>query len=404
MLASLGQLQKEYQSLKSRHYKRVKQSQEVLQNACKTSAEEFFDGLKGAIKDPSSLSALNLIKDSVGSSVWIGHSYIKFLNSLIDFSKNDFSHLDNFKHHYIIDHVISQTPIKETLISDQEIFQAIYEDLEYSYANPHYETTLRVPKIAETIVLVSGVFNELFKTEAFERAAAHLSKKYSIRYINGQVSGIKSSFHNQDMLYEQISKLVKHNPKEKFYLFAYSKGGIDALHMMAKYKDFAREHIQGLSCIASPIQGSSHIESLVFKLAEFIHNHNGTGIYTDSERDLEKISQEFQKCLLESFRLKWLEENKDNLLYGAFYTSVALESQWYESHLWMVLAKIIFNSSSANDGVVEAKLAKFPENFPGINLGIVKGHHLISARSSFYSQEALLEAHIIFLHYKKFLN
>jgi hypothetical protein len=65
----------------------------------------------------------------------------------------------------------------------------------------------------------------------------------------------------------------------------------------------------------------------------------------------------------------------------------------------MMLTKFLFQSKSYNDGIVDAHNAQYPPDFGGVNLGVISGHHLIGTRSSFYCQEALLEAHIIYLQY-----
>ena len=69
----------------------------------------------------------------------------------------------------------------------------------------------------------------------------------------------------------------------------------------------------------------------------------------------------------------------------------------------MILTKAIFRSQKNNDGIVDVENAQFPYYFSGINLGVLKGHHLVGSRSSFYDQEALMKAHLIYLNYKKML-
>ena len=65
----------------------------------------------------------------------------------------------------------------------------------------------------------------------------------------------------------------------------------------------------------------------------------------------------------------------------------------------MIATKLLFASSKSNDGVVDIDSAFFPDYFKSINLGVIKGHHLIGARSSGYAQESLILTHIIFLKY-----
>jgi hypothetical protein len=69
-----------------------------------------------------------------------------------------------------------------------------------------------------------------------------------------------------------------------------------------------------------------------------------------------------------------------------------------------MLTKAFFRSHKSNDGVVDVENAQFPTYFNGINLGILEGHHLVGSRSSFYDQEALMKAHLIFLNYKKLIK
>ena len=105
------------------------------------------------------------------------------------------------------------------------------------------------------------------------------------------------------------------------------------------------------------------------------------------------------RSLSEENQSPWFERNHESLPKDLFYTSTAFESSWYESHLWMILTRLFFRIKEVNDGVVEAWQAMFPPYFDALNLGVIKGHHLVGTRSSKYSQEALLEAHLVFLNY-----
>ena len=70
----------------------------------------------------------------------------------------------------------------------------------------------------------------------------------------------------------------------------------------------------------------------------------------------------------------------------------------------MLLTKAIFQSPKKNDGVVDCDDAHFPWFFPSLNLGIIDGHHLFGMRSTFHSQEAILESLLIFLNFKGLLS
>src|SRR5690606_21470012 len=111
-----------------------------------------------------------------------------------------------------------------------------------------------------TIVLVSGVLNELYKTAAFERGVEHLAQTYGQKYFVAKVSGIKGAQHNSKLIEKQLKAYAQENPKQKLWVIAYSKGGVDCLHFMKRDPQFAQKHIVGLTTIASPILGSRHVD------------------------------------------------------------------------------------------------------------------------------------------------
>ena len=111
-----------------------------------------------------------------------------------------------------------------------------------------------------------------------------------------------------------------------------------------------------------------------------------------------------QKSLSKSYRESWFKKHHKSLPQKPFYTALAFQSKWHQSHVWMILTKAFFQSQKQNDGVVDVENAQFPAFFKGINLGVLEGHHLVGSRSSFYDQEALMKAHLIFLNYKKLIK
>ena len=117
------------------------------------------------------------------------------------------------------------------------------------------------------------------------------------------------------------------------------------------------------------------------------------------EKEKNFLFKQVVRSLSEENQSPWFERNHESLPKDLFYTSTAFESSWYESHLWMILTRLFFRIKEVNDGVVEAWQAMFPPYFDALNLGVIKGHHLVGTRSSKYSQEALLEAHLVFLNY-----
>ena len=383
---------KQYQSYK-------KHTKSFLESATRISIRDSIEAVETFVREPNVNTMGNLVKTITNSGTWISHSGLRYLHSYIDIfnKRNNFRLDEGFNE--VINAIKDQDYSILSKYSEGDIFEAICLELDYAHKHVDYDSIIEIPKIDSTIVLVSGVFNEIFSTPAFERGAQHLFKTKGLKYIAAEVNGTKSCKHNSKLLKSQLERYTKENPEEKLWLLCFSKGGIDSLHFLKDNKKWCEDKIIGVSTIASPILGSDHLKHKVFKLLNSIHFFDKTKIYKyiDEKRDI--MMKEFQRSLSSDYQSNWFQNNHKSLPTLGFYTSVALEAEWYESHIWMVLTKLLFQSNESNDGVVDTKNAHFPNYFNGINLGILRGHHLIGTRSSFYTQEALLEAHLVMLDF-----
>ena len=155
---------------------RSKRSTSSLQESIVVSTEEVSESFVKILNSPSIPSVVQFSKDFIGSSAWIFNSYIKVLTTLAGFKTKSNQILDEDDWHTIIDKVSKNVRLPDDQYSLQQIFQAIYTELDYAHHHPSYETPLNFPKIFPTIVLVSGVFNEIYKTAAFERGVSHAAK------------------------------------------------------------------------------------------------------------------------------------------------------------------------------------------------------------------------------------
>lgn len=381
-------------------------------NARKKYSKSFLDSAKEMtrsdikekfLKAKTSLTpndTVKLMRNLVNSSAWISFSTARYLHSLTNFKSFDNKFDYNFINYRFFNDLKNKNQID---LEDDEIFKIIYNEIEYAKYHPSYIQNLQQPTTNATIVLVPGVFNELFSTPSFERACLHLNKTQGIKYFTPKINGFDNCNKNAESLKEQISTYINDNPNEKLWLVAFSKGGLDCLHYLSKYSD-EQENILGLSTIATPILGSESFNHTIIKTLNMIHNFSDSKLYKiiDSKRDI--LAKEMQKSLSSTYRRPWLRNNHEKMNENIFYTSIGFSSKWYESHLWMMLMKLIIRSKNENDGVVDTESTLFPYYFKkGIRLGILEGHHLIGRRSSFYCQEALVEAHIHFLKYKGLL-
>ena len=381
------------------YFSRAKKSKAFLNDSITVSSQELYDSISNLIKKPNFRGTLQLFSDVVGSGAWIGNSYLNLIFTLSGITKSKEKAIDPEDHQYIIEKISKNIRIPDNKFSEQEIFRSIYNELEFAHEHPDYISPLELPKIFPTIVLISGVFNELYKTAAFERGVRHAAKISNLRYFVAKTDGFEGAQYNSNLIENQLFEYHQNHPDEKLWIISYSKGGIDSLHFLRKNKDWCEKNVVGLSTIASPILGSPHLSNRLFKLLKYFQNLSSTEFIKQVDKNKDFLKREFVKSLDHGKQEPWFRANYHLLPENCFYTSIALEAEWYESHLYMMIAKAFFSSQNSNDGVVDADSAIFPSYFKAKNLGLIKGHHLIGARSSTYAQEALIMTHIIYLKY-----
>jgi len=384
----------------SQYRSRIQKRKDVLSYAKSTSVEEVVFNLQKLIKLKDKKDVLKAVLSITNSSIWLSRSAFTVLKSYFDVSAIDDVDLHTEKAQDIIANVINKRSADAT---DQEIFKTIYNELAHSHLVDDYKTSLRMPKVNVTIVLISGVFNEIFSTPAFKRGAETLLDKYDIKHIAPVVDGKKGARENSLALKKQIEEYIEQNPEERLWFFCFSKGGIDTLHYLRSKGEKLSANIVGFSFIATPIMGSDHINSRLLKIANAIGKVPEAMSKKVLGKEIDLIASELQRSLNKNFRESWFKRNHKLLPSKPFYTAIAFQSKWQDSHVWMMLTKALFRSQKSNDGIVDVENAQFPFYFKGVNLGVLEGHHLVGSRSSFYDQEALIQAHIIYLDYKKLL-
>lgn len=342
-----------------------------------------------------------LLKDSFGGGVWIIRAYLRLLRALVD--TRDKHGIKLHENHYeILNIVHNKIPPQEHNFSNEELFRTIFHDFCQTDNDPHYHSPLEVPKIDYTVCLISGVFNELFVTAAFEKGVKKLSAFNSFDFFTVDVHGRKDVKYNAKIIEKTLKQYTKENPNKKIWILAYSKGGIDTLHFLKKNKDYANEYIKGISCVSSPIQGTLAASSKITALATELHKFEDSWIYKKLDGERNFLLKNIPKFMSEEYQKGWLKWNSKRFPEKPIYTTLGFYSPWYEAHVGMILTKLIFKNDSPNDGIVDINRAHFPEHFPSINLGNLKGHHLISARSSTFNQTALVKSFLVFFDYYNF--
>lgn len=374
-----------------------------LQKATLVGKEEIIARIEDFSANPSPQSLVILLRGLTTSGIYITRSFLRFLVSHLQLAEEKLEELTATELE-IVKNVYSSQEIDSHFAGPKEIFKAIFKDILIKHNQRDYDPKDYIKPFNSTLVLISGVLNEIFSTAAFERGAKHLSENFGTHYICPTVKGTKTVSHNRELLENQLLEYCRDNPDEKLWLLAFSKGGVDCLHFLAENNEFAKEKIVGLSTIASPLLGADHLDHRLLKVINSLHEYSDNQIYKFFEKQYDFLFKDFQNSLSQKHQKNWLEENHESLPELGFYSALAMESNWNESHFWMILTKAFFQNQKLNDGIVTAENALFPSYFDAHNLGILKGHHLIGTRSSTYNQEALLEAHVIYLQYFKLLD
>ncbi len=384
----------------SQYIARIQKSRATLNYAKETTMAEFIFNLQQIKSVTAKKEILKTFLTVTNSSIWLSRSAFTVAKSFFDLRTSENVFLKSERSQDIVANVVNRRTVEA---SDQEVFKTIYHELAHSHSVADYNTPLAVPKINVTIVLVSGVLNEIFSTPAFKRGAEGLLDSHSIKHIAPIVDGKKGSRENSLLIKKQIEEYILNNPDERLWFFCFSKGGIDTLHYLKTKGDKLSKNIIGVSFIATPIMGTDHINNKLLQFANTLGKipENVSKRLLGKEVDI--FAKELQKSLSKNYRESWFKRNHVLLPKDLFYTAIAFESKWHNSHVWMMLTKAIFRSQKSNDGVVDVENAQFPFYFKGLNLGVLEGHHLVGSRSSFYDQEALMKAHLIYLDYKKLL-
>lgn len=385
----------------SKYRARIRKKRDVFFYARTTSMEELVFNLH---KIKSTGAKKDLLKSLLGltnSGIWLSRSAFVMLRSFLEIRELENLNFQNEKAQEILSGVINKRTVDA---SDSEIFKTIYTELTHTRLHSDYKTPLVTPQVEVTIVLVSGVLNEIFSTPAFKRGAEDLLDQHNIKHIAPAVDGKKGSRENSIYLRKQINQYIENHPDEKLWFFCFSKGGIDTLHYLKSESADLSPNILGFSFIATPIMGSDHVNHKILRLINLISKVPEEVSKKVLGKKIDFLAKELQKSLSGNYRANWFKKNYKILPQKPFYTAIAFESKWHKSHIWMMMTKAFFRSQKSNDGIVDVENAQFPNYFSGINLGTLEGHHLVGIRSSFYDQEALMQAHLIFLNYKKLLK
>lgn len=244
-----------------------------------------------------------------------------------------------------------------------------------------------------TVVLVPGIYGELFDGELWQRGMQAVRERLGVRAFTAKVDGRCSSAYNATALLNTLRTDTRHRLERgyhqpRYLLIGYSKGGIDATEAVLADSAFATQQVAALVTVATP-----HLGSPVAERAEL-----PSALLEWASREpipAACIADGSAASLYPATRRAFWSDQAKPLANRTRLLSLAFASDVHDAHPWMKLTKQIGQFTGLNDGVVAVSAAHFPLSVPSVNLGTVAADHIAGIAASRFPQEAFLEAVVI---------
>jgi hypothetical protein len=246
-----------------------------------------------------------------------------------------------------------------------------------------------------TVVLVPGIYGELFDGELWQRGLRSVRERLGTRTVSLRVDGRCSAAFNartvlQGLRDDTRRRIERGYPRPRYLLIGYSKGGIDATEALLADSTFAREQVAALVTIATPHLGSPVAERAELP-ASLLKWASRDTIPTACTEDGAAAS------LYPATRRAFWGEHGARVGDRTRLFSLAFSTDVHDAHPWMKLTKQVGQFTEANDGVVALSAARFPADVPSVDLGTITGDHIAGITASSFPQEAFLESVVITL-------
>ncbi len=246
-----------------------------------------------------------------------------------------------------------------------------------------------------TVVLVPGIYGELFDGELWQRGLRAVRERLGVRTLSVRVDGRCSSAINATTLLRGLRddtrrRLERGYAKPRYLLVGYSKGGIDATEALLADSAFAHAQVAALVTVATP-----HLGTPVAERAEL-----PTALLRWASRDTIPTactSNGSAPSLFPATRRAFWSAFGERIGERTRLFSIAFTSDVHDAHPWMQLTKQIGQFTEPNDGVVALSASRFPADVPSVNLGVVVGDHIAGIAASAFPQDAFLESIVITL-------
>ncbi len=246
-----------------------------------------------------------------------------------------------------------------------------------------------------TVVLLPGIYTELFDNEIWQRGLRAVRDNLGVRTLSVPLDGRCNSDYNAIALLSALRldtqrRIERGYAVPRYLLLGYSKGGVDATRALVADSAFAHNQVAALVTIATPHGGSPVPERA--DLPTIVAERSTTrAIPEPCKAPGAGASASISPQAQSDF---WMREAA-NVAERTRLFSLTLTSSSGESHPFMQLTRRIGDFAEANDGVVAERSSRFPSTVPSTDLGTYRGDHIDGIRASNFPQEAFLEAAVI---------
>jgi hypothetical protein len=287
--------------------------------------------------------------------------------------------------------VLEQPALAATLFREVFSERRLWRDIE-----PATPTLLYDPDLSDiTVVLVPGIYGELFDGELWQRGLKAVRDRLGVRTLTVTVDGRCSAEHNAPLLIASLRddrqrRRARGYPSPRYLLIGYSKGGVDATHALLADSVLATEQVAALVTIATPHLGSPVAEraALPADLLEW-------AVPTPPPPACDSTPS--ANSLWPATRAAFWTAHEASLAARTPYFSLSFRRDARAAHPFMKVTKRLGQFAEANDGVVALSASRFPGAVPAVDLGTIDADHIAGIRASAFPQEAFLEAVVLTL-------
>lgn len=249
-----------------------------------------------------------------------------------------------------------------------------------------------------TFVYFPGIYDEVFDGKLF-RDGLRALEDLGVRVLSAPSEGSCHAAINATRVgafldQDRAERRRRGRPESDYVFVGYSKGAVDALHLMAQRPQWTRDHVTALVTIAAPLSGAQVLARRDLGAKEF-ELLTGSPPPAECRATETAAGPSMTRAAMASF----FAENGKALASATRFFSLSFESSLKDAHLWMKLTKNIAGFREANDGVVAVADSKFPLAFDATDLGTLQADHLagLPTATTDVDQRALFEALFLFL-------